>query len=325
MSIAIQDIVLAIAAFGLILALWIGVVLFWSARQAQKAQRIERRLGLNDTEEEEGRILTLWHEGAERLLIVQGDGGKLTFVQRLELGIRAAGWTVTPQALLTRVSIAAGVVGLGMMIATQNALIGLAGVGCTMILVKMWHSHCRGSRSALFEKQFVDAMELAARSLRAGHPLVGALRLVAEEMAPPVSETFAKICQHHELGASMDEALQRGAQVSRTVEMRLFATSVSIQLRSGGNLADMMERLAFVVRDRMRVTRRVRVLTAQTQLSKRILIGLPIILFLLLNFASPKYMEPLYNTTSGQIMLGVGIAGLAIGSWMMNWMATIKY
>jgi len=324
-AISIQDIVIAIAAFGLIAATWVGVVLFWSARQAQKAQRIERRLGLNDTSEEEGRVLTLWHEGAERLLVVQGDENKLSKMQRLELALKSAGWTVTPQAFLMRCAIACGVVGFLCLLASGNLLLFPVGMLCTLVLMRMWFAHCRSARSALFEQQFVDAMELAARSLRAGHPLAGALRLVADEMSPPVSEVFAKILQHHELGASMAEALQRGAQASRTVEMRLFATSVSIQLRSGGNLADMMERLAFVVRDRMRVTRRVRVLTSQTQLSKRILIGLPIILFLLLNLASPDYMRPLFTTEGGKILLAISAGGLAIGNWMMNWMGTIKY
>ncbi len=324
-GIAIQEIVLAIAAFGLILTTWIGVVLFWSARKAQKAQRIERRLGLEDDGGGDGRVLTLWHEGAERMLIVHGDEARLTFMQRIELALGSAGWKVSPQVFVARVATAVGIVALMTTIASGNIVLGLASGGATLILVRMFYGQRVGKRSALFEQQFVDAMELASRSLRAGHPLVGALRLVADEMPAPVSEVFAKICQHHELGASMDDALQQGAAASRTVEMRLFATSVSIQLRSGGNLADMMERLAFVVRDRMRVTRRVRVLTAQTQLSKRILIGLPIILFILLNIASPEYMEPLYTTFEGKLMLTISIGGLCLGSWLMNWLAAVKY
>jgi tight adherence protein B len=104
----------------------------------------------------------------------------------------------------------------------------------------------------------------------------------------------------------------------------LFATSIVIQLRSGGNLAEMMERLAYVIRERMRLARRVRVLTAQTQFSKRILLLLPIVIFVILNMLNPEYMHPLFSSSAGQKILFVAASGLLIGSWMMNKLSVLK-
>jgi tight adherence protein B len=107
--------------------------------------------------------------------------------------------------------------------------------------------------------------------------------------------------------------------------MKLFATSVIIQVRSGGNLADMMYRLADVIRDRMRLKRRVRVLTAQTQLSKRVLLALPFLLFGALNLLNPTYMMPLYTTAMGRMLLIIAGTGLILGAWMMNRLSVLKY
>ncbi|MCH8153024.1 MAG: hypothetical protein IH830_11720 [Planctomycetes bacterium] len=96
-------------------------------------------------------------------------------------------------------------------------------------------------------------------------------------------------------------------------------------MRTGGNLADLMDRLAVVVRDRIRLGRRMRILTAQTQMSKRVLIVLPFIIFILFNILNPDYMAPLYTTNVGNFLLAISALGLAIGAWVMNRMAVLKY
>jgi tight adherence protein B len=107
--------------------------------------------------------------------------------------------------------------------------------------------------------------------------------------------------------------------------MKLFAASTVIQLRSGGNLADMMDRLVAVIRDRMRLQRRVRVLTAQTQFSKRVLIAMPFVLIAILMMLKPDYLELMWTTQVGRYMLGAAGIFLIIGSWVMNKIATLKY
>ena len=124
---------------------------------------------------------------------------------------------------------------------------------------------------------------------------------------------------------SLEAALRQAAAKSTSPDLKLFATSVAIQLRSGGNLASMMEGLSAVIRDRMRLSQRVRVLTAQTQFSKRILAALPLVLFVLLNLINPQYVEPLYATTGGQLLLALAAAGVLLGVYVMNRMAVLRF
>ena len=123
----------------------------------------------------------------------------------------------------------------------------------------------------------------------------------------------------------LEDALRRVAARTSSSDLRLFVTSVVVHLRSGGQLADMMDRLSSVIRDRMKLNRRARVLMAQTNMSKQILLSLPIILFVILNLLNPAYMEPLYSTSTGRMLLAIAGAQMIIGVWLMNRLAVIRY
>ena len=139
-----------------------------------------------------------------------------------------------------------------------------------------------------------------------------------------IGTVFGDISQQQAMGVPLEDALRQAAARSYSEDMRLFATAVSIQLRTGGNLADMMSRLAAVIRDRMRLSQRVRVLTAQTQLSKRILLALPIGVFFLINMLNPQYMSLLYRTDLGRTLLAAAAVGMLVGAYVMNRMARIR-
>lgn len=321
----IETIVLAAAAFALVLSLWMAIVMLWSARRLSRLRRVQQRLGFDQDDTEQGRVLSLWQGETERTIIVPDKDKSWSVRQRMEYALHQAGWDVP---LRTVVLGTGGVFLLTVALVyviSNNLMLSIVTSAGGLVLFKIYLNHCINRRSSRFEKQFVDAMDLSARSLRTGHPLLGAFQLVSEELEPPVSEVFAEICQQHGLGVSMEDALQNAANDTYAPEMKLFATSVCIQMRSGGNLADMMERLAFVVRDRMRINRRVRVLTAQTQLSKNILIALPILLFMLLNVIASSYMNMFYTQPVGHLLLAISAAGLVLGGWMMNRLAVLHY
>lgn len=224
-----------------------------------------------------------------------------------------------------------GLIGIGSALAlmvflwTSSMLAaGGAFLSVVMIFWTYWGYRIERQR-ALFDRQFVDALELAARSLRAGHPLGGAFQLIATEIPSPVGETFAAICQHEMMGSGYATAINDVAEGTENEDLRMFATSVAIQLESGGNLADLMERLAAVVRDRVRLSRRFRVLTAQTRFSKNTLLALPFVMFLVINLLNPEYMSSLYGTDGGRQLMAIAAGGLLIGAWMMNRLAKLEY
>lgn len=319
------DIIMVAAVFVLCLSIWLGLVLLWSARRVAKQKRMEQRLGIVAGGDGESRVLHLWHDGGEATTVVQGARVRARLSKRLQRAFHEAGFHLPVTVVFAMLFLA--MVGVT---AVAYAFIGnlLLAIVCGIapaLCFRMYVNSRVERRAALFERQFVDAMQLASRSLRSGHPLMGAFQLIAEELPPPVSELFSEICQHHELGASLEDSLAQAAAATQTPDVKLFAASVAIQVRSGGSLADMMERLSAVVRDRMRIVRKTRTLSAQTQLSKRVLIVLPIAMFLLLNFIAKDYMETFYTTFAGNVLLGVAAAGLLLGGWLMNRLAVVKY
>jgi tight adherence protein B len=312
------------SVFLLVLSLWIGAVLLWTSRRAKRSRAIEERLELHDDAEQQTRVVELWQDG-RRLSVRVPIVSHRSFVHRLDQYCERAGLSCGIGPVVAVVGALAATVTGFVILMSGNWIMGIA-VGMAIVVIARIYLSARVSRrDALFATQFVDAMELAARSLRAGHPLLSAFQLIAAEMPDPISSVFGDMCKRHELGAGMEETLQQTARDSHVADLKLFATSVAIQIRTGGNLADLIDRLAAVIRLRMRLNRRFKVLTAQTQFSKRVLLGLPFVLFVLLSIINPNYMRPLFSTTPGQIMVACALAGLALGAWMMSRMVQIKF
>ena len=321
----LADIFVKLSVFGIVVAVWMGIMTVWMLRRSQRQRKLERRLqfaqqGAADDE----RVIRLWHDGKAVDTFVP-DSGKQTFGEWLERLRQDAGWkTPMPKALAT--------LAIVILIASVLAWVVTGRIFPTVtlaILIAMvWRMYllaCISKRTALFEKQLVEALDLGGRSLRAGHPLSGAFKLIATEIGQPVALVFSDIIEQEQLGVSLQRALVNASQKSRSPDMKIFATSVAIQLRTGGNLAEMIDRVAWVVRERMRLSRKARVLTAEAQLSKWVLIALPVGMFALLYLINPEYMEPFFTTFLGAVMLGIAVVMLLIGAWIMNRMAKLKY
>lgn len=319
------DWIIRVSVFGLVLSLWSAGALVYARRRGRRNRQVAQRLGLIDGVSDAERVLHLWHEGEEATTIVTDRAPGRGWVGRLDQIRRDAGLETAARLVLLVPVAVVGVVGavafvlIGTWIPSLIAMAGAAAVCWSYLNFRIQR------QSALFDRQLIDALELASRSLRAGHPVLAAFRVAADETPPPVGRLFAEICQQQELGASQEDALRSAAAKCRSTDMTLLAASVIIQLRSGGNLADMMERLALVIRDRIRLSRRVRVLTAQTQLSKRMLLGLPFAVFFVLHVISAEYMEPLYVTAAGQMLLGAAAGGMLLGWWAMNRISVLRY
>jgi tight adherence protein B len=314
------------SVFGLVISIWLCGMLLWSTRRAKRSRELRKRLGIAPVEAEgDGRVLRLWHEGREATTLVQGGEPEITLRERVEKTMRQADLSLTlPTALISAVGIPAFVF-LVILVITGSVIIGLCGDVAVVIVFWILLNLRISRRIVLFERQLIDALELAARSLRAGHPLVGAFRLIADEIPAPVGELFGRVWQQQQLGSPLDQALAEAATESGSGDAKLFSTSVRIQLRSGGNLADMMERLAAVIRERNRLSRRIHVLTAQTQFSKRVLLAMPFLMFVVLNVLNPRYLAPLYQTSAGHIILLIAGATLLVGWWVMNRMAKLSW
>ena len=318
-------IIAAIAVFGLVLSIWIIFVVVRSSRRAKRTERLESRLGLHDERDSSVRVLRLWRDGHEATTTVPGKTRRMPIGQRLERLRQKTGWKAPARSILLGLLGSVALLSLIVLVVTTSWL-AAAGVAAVALLAFWTYVKQRVRRTdVVFERQFLDALGLACQSLRAGHPLVGAFKLIADEIGPPIGVMFADMCQRQALGVDLEDAIREVSETSDSHDMRIFATSVAIQLRSGGNLVEMMERLSVVIRDRMRLTRRVRVLTAQTQFSKRVLLALPFLVFAGIALLNPGYLAPLFDTMKGNVLLAIAGSGLLLGVWVMNRMSKLQY
>jgi tight adherence protein B len=253
-------------------------------------------------------------------LVIEDARGPLP-LQRL---IERAGVKATPQGILMS-SVAAGavaavVVGLAtpqMIAMIVAALIGLA---APFLYLK----YRAGRRLARFEEQFPEALDLLSRAIRAGHAFQTGMGMVADEMTDPVGPEFKKAFDQQNFGLPLKEALNQLAERVPLLDVRFFVTAVTIQRETGGNLAEILDNLAHVVRERFKILRQVRVHTAHGRFTGYVLLALPAFLAVALSWINPEFMSPLFHERMGQIMLIGGLVLQTIGFFWIRQVIKIE-
>jgi tight adherence protein B len=182
----------------------------------------------------------------------------------------------------------------------------------------------RSRRMERFQTQFPDALDMITRSIRAGNALSAAIRLVGQEMPDPVGQEFRQIDEEIRLGMDPGDALFRLQSRVVTEDVRFFCTAIRIQRGSGGNLAEILDRLAEVIRERFKILSYARVLAAQHRWSA-ILVGLsPLIFGLMFQILHPGFFDPLFTDPIGPTLIFGGVVMEVIGFFMIWRIAQIK-
>jgi tight adherence protein B len=183
----------------------------------------------------------------------------------------------------------------------------------------------RNQRSAKLSQQLPDALEMMARSLRAGHALSSSFKMVATEMPTPVSIEFGRAFEAQELGMPFEKAV---ADMTRRApdnqDLKIFALSVIVQKETGGNLVEIIEKIADTVRGREKFQGKLRGLTAEGRMSSYILGALPFLSVLFMLFANRTYLMPLFEEDVGHYILGYGIVSWCLGFIWMRKMIKVK-
>lgn len=190
--------------------------------------------------------------------------------------------------------------------------LGLAYLPYLHLLVK------RKERMAKFEKQLPDALDLIARALRAGHAFTSGMKLVSEEFTDPIGPEFEETLDEINFGASVADALKNLIKRVECVDLKFFVVSVILQRETGGNLAEIIESLAHLLRERFKFRRKVRILSAEGKLNAVILLALPFIMFAALLVINPEYMQVLILDPIGRTVSMVAIVMMAIGVFFIR-------
>jgi tight adherence protein B len=235
--------------------------------------------------------------GMDRLVSGTGAGKRMT---RL---IEQSGVRTTPSALaLISVVVAVFAGFMTFLFVPQRFAVPVAVVlGGSIPIV--WLMNRRSARLKRFEEQFPEALDLLSRAIRAGHALQTALGMVAEELPDPVGPEFKKTFEQQNFGLPLRDALNEMAARVGILDVRFFVTAVLIQRDTGGNLSEILENLAHVVRERFKIRRQVRVHTAHGRFTGYVLLALPAALAIALSFINPEHMQTLFRERMGQMML----------------------
>jgi len=182
----------------------------------------------------------------------------------------------------------------------------------------------RRRRLKRFINHFPEALEMFARSLRAGHSFTGAIQLVAQEMPDPIGSEFSKVFEEQNLGIPLRQALIGMTDRVDILDVKFFVTAILIQRETGGNLAEIIDKIAYVIRERFRVQGQLKIFTAQARVSAIILAFLPIGVAVLIGIFNPEYMKPLWFERTGRIMTSVAVVMQVLGMLAIRKIIRIK-
>jgi tight adherence protein B len=179
-------------------------------------------------------------------------------------------------------------------------------------------------RRGAFAEQLPDNLQMLASALRAGHSLVGGLSVVVEDAEEPAKSEFRRVIADEQLGVPLEDALERVVRRMASEDLEQVALVAALHRETGGNTAEVLDRVTEVVRGRKELRERVRVLTAQGRLSRWVVTALPIALAGVLTLLNPSYMEPLFTHRFGQILLVLGAVMVTTGSLIIKRIVDIK-
>jgi tight adherence protein B len=199
-------------------------------------------------------------------------------------------------------------------------LVFCAGAALPILFVKFKAA----SRLRAFDNQLPDLLIAIAASLKAGHSFRQALQSVVDEGAEPASKDFMRVLAETRLGRPMDDALADMTARVGSKNLSFVITAVTIQRQIGGSLAGLFDMVAETVRQRQQFARKIRGLTAMGRMSAYVLTGLPIFLALVLTVMNPTYMAPLYSTSTGQLLIAIGVAMIGVGTVILKKIVSFK-
>lgn len=267
-------------------------------------------------------------------LVKQTHGGLLPGLDRMAAGtargsalatwIEQSGVNISISALLL---LAAGCALLFGFIAAAALRLAIGWIGGGIIGAWLPFAFLRIKRTRrmrAFEEAFPEALDLVSRALKAGHAFATGLKMVADEMPEPIGPEFRKTFDEQNFGLPLKDALTNLTVRIPLLDVRFFSTAVLIQRETGGNLSEILENLAHVVRERFKILRQVRVYTAHGRLTGYVLLGLPAFLAIALAFINPEHMQLLFTERLGHMMLGATVIMQTVGYFWIKQVVKIE-
>jgi len=239
-------------------------------------------------------------------------------ISNMQEWLSQAGLRIRAGNILLLCLISAGVMGVLVTMVSQSAIFGMAGVAIGALMPYSYASYRRSKRFQKFEELFPEAIDTLARAVRAGHAFTTALEMISNEIADPVASEFRKLFEEQKFGLPVRDALMNLTERVPLVDVKFFVTAVMLQRETGGNLAEILDNLSYVIRERFKIMRQVRVYTAQGRLTMMLLMGLPPVIVVSMLMLNPGFIRPLFTDPLGHTLIVAGISLQTFGYFVIR-------
>ncbi len=313
---SIQLLLGALAFVGVLIA----VVAAVSSRQPQEAElHMDAYAPAAAAATKKGSFLEGFFEGFNKSLTKKGGRtGRLTEeLAKADLKLRVSEYVVLVIGLIV-------VLCLVLFLRFHNPILALLGIPVGYFLPGFFLKVRQRRRLKAFNNQLGDTIVLLSNALKAGYSFAQAMATIAKSSSPPMADEFSRAVREMNLGVSVDDALQHMVKRIESEDFDLMVTAVQIHRVVGGNLAEILDTIAFTIRERIRIQGEIRTLTAQARASGWIITGLPFALALVLTFISPSYITPLFHEWLGYVLIGLGLVSIGIGYGIISKITNIQ-
>jgi tight adherence protein B len=243
---------------------------------------------------------------------------------QLQQRLSQAGMRARPGKFILITMLTAAAAGLAVLNYTRVPLLALLAMFFGGLLPHLYVSWRRSRRFRKFEEKFPEAIDLLGRSTRAGHAFTTSLELIATELGDPVAGEFQKLFEEQKFGLPLRDALLNLSDRLPLIDVRFFVTAVLLQRETGGNLAEILDKLSHTIRERFKILRQVRVFTAQGRLTLVILMVLPPGLVTVMMVMNRDFVQPLFTDPVGHWLLSIGVVMQTIGFFLIRRIINIK-
>jgi tight adherence protein B len=316
----------------LMIAIWAAAMGAWflvsKYLKSSDLDRIKARLsGTSKSKKAKGKpgeASVMQQEGGTKNRLAQKIVDKYQLAPKIGLFLEQAGMRWAPARLVHTclLSFAAGAL-LGWMLTSSFIMaFALGAIGASAPVLWIWRK--RKSRLFRFEELFPDALEFVSRSMRAGHAFSVSLEMIHREFQEPIAGEFRRTFEEHNLGLPIEIALQKLAKRVPSLDVHFFVSAVLLQKRTGGNLAEILDKLAYVIRERFKLRGRIRAVSAHGRMTAAALSAIPAAVAILMFYTNPDYVKFFFKDETGNIMLGSAVFLQLVGYLIMKKIVNIE-
>jgi tight adherence protein B len=295
-----------------------------SAPKKKVMGRLKGQMGRGATEAQRFNFEDLRKQAPKAAGVLGQAFSKFSFTERLQTTLEQANLPWLASRVLVNLTLIAAVLLTVMLVFRMSIVVALGAAVAVYVLPILYLGYRRKKRLNRLVAQLPDVFELLGQALRAGHSLASAMQVVASEMADPAGTEFGRVFHEQNLGLKIEDALANLAERTDMLDVRLFVTAVLIQRQTGGDLAEVLDKISGVIRDRIKLHGTVMALTAEGRLSGYVLLALPFVVFLAMLKINYEYAELLWSHPTGQMMAMFAIVSMIMGWVMIKKITNIK-